>query len=285
MKLSVIIPCLNGADTIAVQLEALANQHWSQPWEVILADNGSTDASLEIVSQYKDRIPNLRVVDASEQRGQPFALNIGAMAARGESLTFCDVDDEVAPGWLAAMGEALSRYDFVACRIDRLKLNADWVSRRHPQEDGLNQFRYPPYLPHAGGGTLGVKRALHIAVGGFDESFPYLHDTDYCWRIQFTGTKLHFVPEAVLHIRYRDTLQGIYRQARAWGEYHVLLYKRYRPLGMPKLSWKDGMHGWAHLLRAVPVIRNKQGRAAWLWEFAWRFGRLQGCIKHRIIAL
>ncbi|MBF2059991.1 glycosyltransferase family 2 protein, partial [Fischerella thermalis] len=43
MKVSVIIPCLNAAETIGVQLEALANQQWSQPWEVIIADNGSTD--------------------------------------------------------------------------------------------------------------------------------------------------------------------------------------------------------------------------------------------------
>lgn len=70
-------------------------------------------------------------------------------------------------------------------------------------------------------------RVLHEAVGGFDESLPYLHDTDYCWRIQLAGTELHFVPEAVVHIRTRHTLPGIFRQARNWAEYNVLMYKRY----------------------------------------------------------
>ena len=65
MELSVIIPCLNAEATIATQLEALANQHWSKPWEVVVSDNGSTDNSLEIVKSYKDRLPNLRIVDAS----------------------------------------------------------------------------------------------------------------------------------------------------------------------------------------------------------------------------
>jgi glycosyltransferase involved in cell wall biosynthesis len=52
MKLSVIIPCLNGAATIATQLAALARQQWDQPWEIVVADNGSTDESAGIVERY-----------------------------------------------------------------------------------------------------------------------------------------------------------------------------------------------------------------------------------------
>ncbi len=51
MKLSVIIPCFNAESTIAVQLEALANQHWSEPWEVIISDGGSSDRTTEIAQQ------------------------------------------------------------------------------------------------------------------------------------------------------------------------------------------------------------------------------------------
>src|SRR3989337_1593891 len=116
MKLSVVIPCLNGARTIGAQLEALASQQWSQPWEVVIADNGSNDDSLAIVRSYQDRIPNIRIVDASDRRGQPHALNVGAAAAKGEALAFCDAGRAVAPGWVAAMGDALAEFDFVAGR-------------------------------------------------------------------------------------------------------------------------------------------------------------------------
>jgi glycosyltransferase involved in cell wall biosynthesis len=287
VKLSVIIPCLNAAVTIATQLEALASQAWSEPWEVIIADNGSTDETLQIVERYRERLPNLRVVDASDRRGAAHARNIGAHAALGDVFAFCDADDEVAPGWVAAMGKALSKYDFVASRFDIEKLNAAWVCRGHwnPQRDGIQQYRYPPYLPHAGGSGLGVKRVHHEAVGGFDESLTRLEDTDYCWRIQLTGPELHFVPDAVVHVRYRDTLRGSFRQARLWGEYNVLLYKRYQPWGMPKLSWKDGVIGWKRLLKGLPRISSRASLTMWVRRFAWRIGRLQGCIKYRVVAL
>ena len=287
MKLSVIIPCFNAANTIAVQLEALAQQHWCEPWEVIVSNNGSTDETLAIVEQYQDKLPNLRIVDSSDQPGAAHARNIGASAAAGVVLAFCDADDEVAPGWVAAMGEALSKYDFVACKREYNKLNEPWTLkyRTLTQLNGLQEYRYPPYLPHASGSTLGVRRSIHEAIGGFDETMLRLQDTDYCWRIQLAGTQLHFVPDAVFHYRFRDTIGGLFHQGRLWGEYNVLLYKKYRPLGMPKLSPKASVRSWVRLLKLFPQCFSKEDRAKLVTVLARRIGRLQGCIKYRVLAL
>ncbi len=287
MQLSVIIPCFNAASTIAVQLEALANQHWSKPWEVIVSDNGSTDRTVAIAEQYKEKLPNLRIVNSSDRRGAAHARNVGASAAAADALAFCDADDEVAPGWVAAMGEALFKYDFIACKREYNKLNEPWTLkyRRLSQLNGLQEYKYPPYLPHASSSTLGVRRSVHEAIGGYDESMLQLEDTDYCWRIQLAGTKLHFVPDAVVHYRLRDTITGLYDQARLWGEYNVLLYKKYRPLGMPKLSGKKGVNAWVRLLISLPQVLSKEDRAKWVHSFAWRLGRLQACIKYQVLAL
>lgn len=72
MKLSVILPCFNGAKTIALQLEALAHQCWSEPWELVVVNNGSTDDSMQIVQSYRNLLPNLRIVDASVGRSMKF---------------------------------------------------------------------------------------------------------------------------------------------------------------------------------------------------------------------
>lgn len=287
MKLSVIIPCLNAAAYLAGQLEALAGQEWSEPWEIIVSDNGSTDGSQAVAARYQERLPNLRLVDSADRRGAAHARNVGARAAAGELLAFCDADDEAGPGWVAAIGRALEHHEFVASRFDIEKLNTPWVrnSHRHPQEKGLNSYQYPPYLPHAGGGGLGIRGSIHEAVGGFDESMLILEDTDYCWRVQHTGVALHFVPDAVMYVRYRDTPGSMYRQARTYAEYNVLLYKKYRPLGMPPLPWQTGLLAWLRLLRRLPRLSYQAGRARWLWDLGWRVGRLQGCIKHRVWAL
>jgi glycosyltransferase involved in cell wall biosynthesis len=287
MKLSVIIPCFNASDTIAVQLEALARQHWSERWEIIISDNGSTDETVAIVKQYQPKLPNLRIVDSSDRRGAAHARNVGAIAATGDALAFCDADDEIAPGWVAAMGEALSKYDFVAGKCEYEKLNEPWTLKCRPpsQRDGLQEYKHPPYLPHAASCSLGVKRSVHEAVGGFDETMLRLQDTDYCWRIQLAGIKLQFVPEAVVHYRFRNVIADLYHQALLQGEYNVLLYKKYRPLGMPKLSLKAGVKAWVGLLKNFSDVFSKEDRAKWVRAFAWNMGRLKGSIKHRVLAL
>jgi glycosyltransferase involved in cell wall biosynthesis len=287
LKLSVVIPCLNAAATLGAQLAALAGQSWQGEWEVIVADNGSTDGSRGIVESYRGVLPGLRLVDASDRRGQAHARNAGAAAATGDAFLFCDADDEVAPGWLAALGRALTHHDFVACRYDNEKLNPVWVQRTHlnPQKDGLTSYDYPPYLPHAGGGGLGVTRRAHEAVGGFDEALPALEDTDYCWRLQLAGFQLHFAPDAVVNIRHRGDLGSIYRQGVSYGLHNVMIYERYRSLGMPRLGWLPGLRKWASLLLRTPLLLlSREGRARWTWQLGWRVGRIRGCFRYKVAA-
>jgi glycosyltransferase involved in cell wall biosynthesis len=315
MKLSVIIPCYNEADTVATQLEALAKQSWSEPWEVIVADNGSTDASLAIVEKYRSKLPNLRIVDASAKRGAPYAINVGARAAAGDAIVVCDADDEIAPGWVAAIGEALSKHDFVASRFDFTKLNEPWALEARScgygicgQENGLPKMGFPPYLLYAGGCGLGVKKSIHDAVGGHDESLPYHHDTDYCFKIQLLGVELHYVPEAVVYVRCHHTFKGIFHQARHWADYGVTIYKKYQDVSTMKAAqpWRRYISSWRYflvifvkwgvvlslaplyftnqpgVLRHLPKFRSKGDIGMMMWRLGRLIGQLQGSIKNRV---
>jgi GT2 family glycosyltransferase len=291
MELSVIIPCFNAVEVIGEQLDAFAAERWDGEWELIVADNGSTDASLDLIQSYAGRIPNLKVIVASDRRGQAHAKNEAVAVARGCSIAFSDADDVIGPGWVKAMGEALRRHQFVACRIDLEKLNEPWIrhARGAPQRDGIVPYRYPKYLPHAGGGTLGIRRQLLLNVGGFDESLPRLEDCDFCWRVELHGVELNFVPDAVLHVRCRSTLAKMWKQAMVWGEYNVLIYKRYLPFGMPRLTLREMTDGWASLFqyawRHRYSLREKGPLAGLLWHLGWRVGRVRGSVKHRVFAL
>jgi glycosyltransferase involved in cell wall biosynthesis len=281
MKLSVVIPCLNAAATIGVQLEALARQD-CPPWEIIVADNGSKDESVAVAQGYKDRLPRLRVVDAHKKRGAAHARNVGAAAATGHALAFVDADDEVDRGWVRAMRAALSKHDFVASRMDFTKLNPSWMAKNRPQAIGLQKIAYPPYLYHAGGSGLGVKRSLHFAVHGFDESLLALEDTDYCFRLQLLGVEFRFVPHAIVHIQLRRQVGALFRQSRMWAQYNVLMYKRYRQDKRLPHAWHGHLSKWITLVRCAPALLYKESRAGWMSALGWQVGLLQGAIRYRV---
>ncbi len=284
MKLSVIIPCLNAAQTIGAQLDALCRQVWNEAWEVIVADNGSSDETMEIIKKHGGSLPSVEVVDASDRAGSAHARNVGALFARGESIVFCDADDEVGTGWLAAIGAALDEHDFVASRFEIEMLNPAWISGRlkNPQAAGLQQIAYPPYLCHAGGSGLGIKRDIHRRAGGFDESLPRLQDTDYCFRVQRLGTELHFAADAVVHVRYSNKPGALFRQARLWAEYNELMYKRYGGGARLAHPWATYTQTWRDLIWCASRTLHKETRSAWMKTLGTQIGLLQGVIRFRV---
>jgi glycosyltransferase involved in cell wall biosynthesis len=282
IKLSVVIPCYNAATTVSEQLDAFVGQSWSEPWEIILADNGSTDTTINIVEQYQKFLPNLRIVDASKKKGPSHARNVGANAAKGEALAFCDADDVVEPGWVAAMGEALSRYDFVGGWDEYLKLNKAWLVKNYQKEKGDGVVFHHPYLPYKGAGNLGIKRSIHQSVGGFDESIVFLEDVDYCWRIQLTGVKLKEEANAIIQIRLRPDVKAVMRREFCLGFHEPLLFKRHRASGLPQMvyatTWiKEPIKFCLHLL--LLKIRDRTTLNGWLKHFAYLSGLLKGCIN------
>lgn len=288
MRLSVIIATRNRADTLVGQLEALCKQEWQNGWEVIVAENGSLDRTAEVVGPYRGRLPGLRMIDASRVPGPAFARNEGVRNATGDAFLFVDDDDEVGEGWLAAMGRALLEHPFVAARIDPYKLNPSWLaeSRGMHQSDELQRIPYPPYFHHAAGGTLGIWRSPLEEMGGFDETLPGLEDTFFCLRLQLSGIALQFVQEATVHMRFRPTFLGMYCQAKGYGECSTLIYKKSRELGTPPIPHpvRSSLRAWGGLIKSLPALRHRRGRATWVIRLGYRVGRLKGSLKHRVLA-
>lgn len=285
--LSVVIACFNAAATLREQLEALVDQTSVEPWELIIADNGSTDRTLEVVEEFRGRIAHLRVVAASDRRGASHARNVGVAAARGSLVAFCDADDVVSAGWVSAIERALAQNDLVASRFDGDRLNSRETLevRQCPQQDGLMSFRYAPFLPFAGACGLGVRRSLFEALEGFDEQLLNGEDIDFCWRAQLGGAELRFVPDAVVHIRLRSEPRELYRQTVNYGLWTVPLYQRYQVHGMPRIPWHRGARSWLRLLLRSPRLIRRSTRTKWLKEFAYRWGLLKGSIRWRTLAL
>ncbi len=284
VKVSVVIPCYNAGRTLKRQLEALRRQTVS-PWEVIVVDNGSDDDSVYVARCFAATLPRFRLIDASKKRGASHARNAGAREAEGDVLAFCDADDVVDAGWIAGIQDALCRHDFVASRFDMTKLNptSNYV---HPQAHGLLRERSFDFLPRAGSSGLAIRKHIHDSVGGFDENILYHEDTDYCWKVQLAGTELGWAPDALLHVQLCDAPGDRFHQARLWAMSQVVVYKKYRRLGMAKISNRDALREWVALVLLMAQVATGRASANNLaWRLGTRLGRLQGSILCAILLL
>lgn len=285
MTLSVLITCLNAADTIGGQLTALAEQTWSEPWEVVVADGGSTDGTVDVIESFAGRVPGLRVVDASDRKGIAHGFNVAAAAARGTCFAFCEADDEVGAGWVAAMGAALGRHELVGSPGDATKLNPSWVLTSRASEPRLQRVWFPPYLEHASTLGLGIRRELFDRIGGFDEAFLAMQDADLCFRAQLAGANLVLADDAVVHYRYRTRFADIYRQARLYAECFAQLQRKYEPPGNRLAgAWTWPFRHWRPIARKLASVGERTGRANLAWLLGWQVGRFRGSLKHRVFA-
>ncbi|ANC32716.1 Putative glycosyltransferase EpsH [Isoptericola dokdonensis DS-3] len=227
--LSVVVAAFDAEDTLPDQLSALRDQRPDVPWEVLVCDNGSRDATRELVESWRRHLPELRLVDASARRGPAAARNIGVAAARAPWIAFCDADDVVGSGWVDAVLRALADHEFVAGRFDVERLRGS--SRFHvtwsPQLDGLTVRPSLPGLVTAGAGNMAMHKAVFTAVGGFDEGARTAEDDDLCLRAQLAGHRLTWVPSMVLHVRRRSGFASVLRQAYAYGQGARRLEHRY----------------------------------------------------------
>jgi glycosyltransferase involved in cell wall biosynthesis len=283
-EVSVVVPFRNAASTIGYQLEALAGQEFVGAWEVVAVDNRSEDDSRQIAASFSDRL-QIRIVEAEGQLGAGYARNVGAREALADKLLFVDADDEVAPGYVSKMAAALDRHDFVTSSFDQDTLNPDWIRRAHgpawrpPGEPLVDQFGV---LPNAGA-SIGITRAVFDGVGGFPEDLPRMQDIAMSWEVQLAGTTLHYVPEAVYRIRYRQSLLDLFRQGLAGSSSAPLLYKRYRSAGMQRRPINRLLRSWARLAVDLSKARTRADLAPLMVGLGRELGRLRGSIRHRVL--
>lgn len=160
IRVSVILCVNNAQDTVEEQLQALAVQDFDQPWELVVVDNRCSDETIAIVRRQADRIPRLRVVPASARAGLAYARNVGARAAAGEFLAFCDGDDAVRPQWLRALVETCPDMRMVggALALDRYNDQTSQFWRVPVQLFAAFRLGMPTWLTPSGRTSVSIGR-------------------------------------------------------------------------------------------------------------------------------
>jgi len=283
---SVVIPARDAAGTLGGQLEALATQERSPaPFEVVVADNGSTDGTPELADRWRQRLP-VRVVDASGRRGAGHARNVGTAAARGELVAYCDADDVVAPDWLHHLVEAAATADLVGGALEHDALNevaTEWRGR-----DGAEALPRPlGFLPAAISANCAVRRPVWERIGGWN--LAYTHggdDVDFSWRAQLAGFRLAFAPRALVHYRRRATMRGVGRQVYDYARADVRLYRDFRAFGAARRPARSMARSLLYPLTRAPLaVVSRRRRGYWVVVTATVAGHVSGSVHQRALYL
>ena len=204
-KISFIIPVLNGERDIEACLDSITENMAPQD-EIILVDNGSTDNTIEIASEYAQ----LTVLQHPECTIAGLR-NRGAEKAGGDIFAFIDADCVVCPGWRQAVVSILARGNVHATgSISVLPEKPSWVEKVWLSERTRTE-RKVNYIPSA---NFIVPREVFEVVHGFDETLVTDEDSDIGTRINQRGYTILDSPDVrVIHLGNAKTImQFAWRQ-------------------------------------------------------------------------
>ena len=220
---SVIIPNWNGAAHLVDCLGSLERQTFAD-FETVVVDNGSTDASLDLLAQ---DYPWVRVIPLAENLGFAGGCNTGIEQTSSEIVVILNNDTEVEPEWLSellAAMEAHPRAGMVTPKVrlwddrQRLHTTGDLTrcngipDSRGVWEEDRGQYDDQIYVFGAAGVAPAFRREMLDEIGLFDADFgSYCEDVDLSWRAQLLGYRCVFAPRAVLYHKVSATGKGVTR--------------------------------------------------------------------------
>lgn len=208
---SVVVLNFNGVDHLEACLASLRAQTFPRErFEVLIADNRSTDASAEFC---RKNFPEYRFLAFDRNHGFATGNNLAAREARGRVVVFLNNDTRVDPGWLAPLVECVDAERGFGCAASLL-LSFDGGTLLYRggalhalgfgYQEGLGETPPAPgslavaETAFPCGCAMAVDRRLFLDCGGFDDDyFAYYEDVDVGWRLWTRGQATRVVPTSI----------------------------------------------------------------------------------------
>jgi len=278
--ISVVIPNWNGAAHLPTCLESLRTQTYPS-LEIIVADNGSTDRSLTLLTH---DYPEAKIVPLGRNCGFAGACNAGMDTAQGEIIVLLNNDTEADSHWLEEVAAAFQRHPeagSVASKMllfdrretfhtagDFCRVNGVPGNRGVWQED-KGQYDIEEYVFSACGGSAAYRRSMLDEVGRLDEDFFFsCEDVDLGWRAQLAGWRCVYAPRAIVYHKLSATGGGATASFFDGRNMIYLLVKDY-PTDLLHQHWRDIIRAQRGITRdALRAWRGKASRARLRGQFA-----------------
>ena len=221
MKVAVVILNYNGSRFLEKFLPGVIASCNPELAEVIVADNASTDDSVDLM---KDCFPDVRLIENGSNGGFATGYNLALKQIEAQYYVLLNSDIEVAPGWIEPVIEMMdANPNIAACQPKILsyyqkdefeyagasggfidKYGYPFCRGRVFQylEEDHGQYDEPMEVFWATGACMFVRADLYHQVGGLDDSFfAHMEEIDLCWRLKNAGYQVFCCPKSeVFHI-------------------------------------------------------------------------------------
>lgn len=220
---SVIVPAFNAESTIANCVAAIRNQSFDKPYEVIVIDDGSTDATAE-----RARAAGARVISTTRCRPAA-ARNTGIRAASGSIICCTDADCIPRSDWLCEITRPFEDQTVVACKGTYTTRQREIVARfvQLEYEDKYDLLRQQANIDFIDTYSAAYRRDILLANGGFDEKFLYLEDQELSFRLAARAYPMVFQESAVVEHLHSRTPSAYFRKKVAIGYWKAQVVRRF----------------------------------------------------------
>jgi glycosyltransferase involved in cell wall biosynthesis len=227
---SVVVCVYNRAGQIGACLDSLLIQDLID-FEIILVDDGSTDATPAVLREYVAAHPGrpIRVLTNARNLGLSAARNVGIDGARGEIVCFTDSDCVVKPGWLQALVAG-----FTEAPVAAVAGQVEDAPARNLAElayAGMTRAGQRSWQSRLVGNNMAIRRDL-AARYRFDEALVYYCDeVDLARRLQDDGHQIGYAAGAVVCHDHPMTAWKYVRTGYLQGQGSARFWRKHRQLG------------------------------------------------------
>jgi glycosyltransferase involved in cell wall biosynthesis len=228
MFFSIIIPLYNRPQEIKELLETLTRQTYKQ-FEVLVIEDGSTDAAADIVFSFSDKLDVKYFVKINE--GQGFTRNFGFERAKGDYFIVFDSDCLIPEDYLQIVNDSLAKnpldayggpdaahHSFTPIQkaISHAMTSPFTTGGTRGSKKGIGQF-------HPRSFNMGISRKVWENAGGFIIT-RLGEDIEYSIRIHSMGYKIGLIPDAVVYHKRRTDFLKFYKQLHFFGRARINVY-------------------------------------------------------------
>ena len=209
---AVVVPAKNDAEFLRACLRSVREQ-WFQPLECVVIDDGSSDETARIASEFAEKDERFSVVSHPVSQGPSAARNTGIARTSAPFVTFLDADDFLYQHSIKRRVEALldADPDLVAGTFCDWQATSQNQGRKAPERTAASRrdvvgFVDGPECPFIVTAPV-VRRSVLEQVGGFDETLLTAEDFDLWIRVLREGHTFTYVP--IIGVAYRQNASGL----------------------------------------------------------------------------